>query len=337
MQPKISVCIPVFNSELTLLRCLESVYAQNFTDWEILVVNDGSSGKDLNNKNCKKIVKQFRKSHKLSKKQVFYLEHRSNLGLLEARRTLVESAHGKYIAMLDSDDSLLPEALSALYDSALKTGADIVQGGAEVFFDEEQTENSSENSEVLQKRIQKIKEKTDLVYEGELCGKEIFDAYLVNKKMNGFLWGKLILRETYLEALSYIPFTHCVFAEDFLQYFFISYCAKKYAGIKTPVYRYSIDSGISSSKKITDIATWEQVCSTATVFVIIFAVIKEFPPETFSSEQLEAIRFLSRSYLANNLQQLKDTVVSELQNDAMSLLCEYWGEDFVKTMQSADA
>ena len=316
---KLSVCVPVYNAEKTLRSCLESVATQDFPDWELLVVNDGSTGTDADGSDCRKIVKDFRKAHKLSKKKVIYLEHRSNLGLVEARRTLVEAARSEYIVCLDSDDSLLPGALKTLYGAALESDADIVQGGAEV------------------PGSDKLKIKCNNLFEGQLCGGDVFDGYLVKQNHNGFLWGKLIRRETYLNALSYIPFTRCVFAEDFLQYFFISYCAKKYVGIKTLVYRYNVDTGISSMKKITVLARWEQVCSTANVFSIIFSAIKEFPEGELPLEQMEALRLQSRSYLVNNLQQLKNAVDPSIQEPARQLLCDYWGTDFVEMMEKASA
>ena len=54
-----------------------------------------------------------------------------------------------------------------------------------------------------------------------------------------------------------------------------------------------------------------------------------------SSEQIEAFRLQSRSYLVSNLQQLNSSVVPELQEEARNLLCEYWGEDFVQMMEKA--
>ncbi len=68
---KISVCIPVYNAEKTLLSCLESLACQDFSDWELLVVNDGSTGTDADGNDCRKIVKDFRKAHKLSKKKSY--------------------------------------------------------------------------------------------------------------------------------------------------------------------------------------------------------------------------------------------------------------------------
>ena len=109
-------------------------------------------------------------------------------------------------------------------------------------------------------------------------------------------------------------------------------------GIKKPVYHYSVESGISSSKKITDLERWEQVCSTANVFTILFEAVKEFPAkglDPLSQEQMEALRFLSRSYLVNNIKQMRAQVIPELQSLAREILCDYWGEDFVEMMEKA--
>ena len=202
---KISVCLPVYNAEKTLLSCLESLACQDFLDWEVLVVNDGSSTKDEQGRDCKKIVKDFRKAHKLSKKQVIYLEHRSNLGLLEARRTLVEAAHSDFILMLDSDDCLLPGALKNLYEAECKSGADIVHAGSEIFFDESKVIDESE----MKKRVQEMHKKANNLYEGQLCGSDIFNNYLVLGNHVGFLWAKLIRRELYLQALFYSFYSLC--------------------------------------------------------------------------------------------------------------------------------
>lgn len=329
--PKISVCIPVFSTEPYLARCLRSVFTQSFSDFEIVIVNDGSFGTDENGWNCKKIVKSFQKEAKKLRKELKlpavsfdYTEHRTNLGLLEARRTAVENAHGEYICILDSDDELLPEALSNMYNAAVGSNADIVQGRAEVF--------CSGNSEQDKKRAEKMLEKVNLLFAGELSGESVFNGFLLNKNHTAFLWGKLIRRTVYLEAFSHIPFTQCVFAEDVLQYFFISYAAKKYVGIENPVCRYTVDTGISSNRKIDDLKRWEKVCSTASVFTIIFDEVKKFEPP-LNLELMEAIRNQSRSYLANNLKQLREAVVPELQKEAREMLCEYWGDSFVEKVE----
>lgn len=325
-QIKISVCIPVYNTEILLAACLQSILQQDFSDFEIIIVNDGSSGQSAQGDSCAQIVKKIKKTTKIPIK---YIEHKKNLGLFEARRSAVESSIGLYVCIVDSDDCLLPGALEKLYKQAADSNADIIQAGTEAF------SSSQEMSSEEKDHFLKMKARANNYLYGRLENKEIFDNFLVAQKLSGFLWGKLINRELYLQALSYIPFTNCVYAEDYLQYFFISYCAKKYSGIKTPVYRYTVDTGISSSQKITDLNHWEKICSTANVFTIIFSAIEEFSEIKLSLEQIEAVRLMSRSYLVNNIRQLNSFVIPELQPQARTMLCEYWGKDFVETMERA--
>ncbi len=85
---------------------------------------------------------------------------------------------------------------------------------------------------------------------------------------------------------------------------------------------------------ISDLARWEKICTTATVFAIIFEAVKELQ-EPLTLEQMEALRLQSRSYLVNNIQQLRNYVIPELQEQARAMLCDYWGESFVEKMENA--
>ena len=325
--PLLSICIPVYKSEASLRRCLESVAGQDFEGAQIVLVNDGSPLPADKKQSCKNIVKQFRKEHKLSKNQLLYREHRSNLGLLEARRSLVEAASGHYILMVDSDDALAPGALKVLYQAALESGADIVQGKTKVVCLGAEGQPLQEEVLLRQKSMQQVANK---IFCGMLTENQIFDGYILQKNHNGFLWGKLYRRELYLEALAHIPFTRCVYSEDFLQYFFISYLAKKYVGIDFPVYEYSVDTGISSFTKITDLKRWEQVCTAANVFTILFTAAKELPSQRFTPEHQKALALKSRFVLSNTLEQMRQQVAPSILPEARALMCQYWGEDFVK-------
>ena len=108
----ISVCIPVYNSEKYLLKCLESLANQTFKDFEVIVIDDCSSGTNESGWNCKKICKVFSKQTKF--KVLYYRSYRK-LGCLESRRNATYHAKGDYIFFLDSDDSLKPECLEKLY------------------------------------------------------------------------------------------------------------------------------------------------------------------------------------------------------------------------------
>ena len=236
--------------------------------------------------------------------------------------------------MLDSDDFLAPGALALLANTAKKNNYDIVQGKAKTFWgdccgedsrvkpenDSEQTENDSAGN----------------VFLGELSGKEIFHSFFVEHKISSFLWGKIIRREVYLQALNEIPSTYCNTAEDFLQFFFITRFAKSYFGTQELVYYYRKTSGMTSAKKIDNIRSWEMVCSTASVFTILFDWNK-IDENSFrlTPEEHATLQQFSQYYIKNNYRQYTETVIPQLKAQAYELLCEYWGEGFVKRVEKS--
>lgn len=322
-QPLISVCIPVFRTEKYLARCLESVISQDFPDFEIVIVNDASDGKDEKTLSCKKIVRMAEKSAAHSRKEMqhppvtfTYIENRTNMQTIETRRTLVEAACAPYIAMLDSDDELLPGALSALYEAAKESEADIVHAQMEIPL----------GTEEMRCGINARSEKP-------LRQKEIIGSFL-RQEHSGYLCAKLIRRDLYLKAFSHIPFTKCVMADDFLIYFFAALEAQSYVSIPKAVYRYDISTGISSPAKISSLERWEQICSAANVFTVIFDELSHLPAGTLTEEETDRIRIRCRWYLQNNLSQLAQSVIPELQAAARFMLCDYWGEDFVEETET---
>ena len=116
--PKISVLVPVYKVEPYLQRCIDSVLAQDFQDWEMILVDDGSPDR------CPEICDEAaRKDSRIT------VVHKENGGLVSARREGVRNARGEYLMFLDSDDWLQPSALTILYNHIIK-GYDMVKGGA---------------------------------------------------------------------------------------------------------------------------------------------------------------------------------------------------------------
>lgn len=92
--PEISVIIPVFNTEKYIERCLESILAQGISNYEIIIVNDGSTD------NSELVIKKFEKSYP----EIIKYYKKSNGGLSDARNFGVQKACGKYLCFIDSDD-----------------------------------------------------------------------------------------------------------------------------------------------------------------------------------------------------------------------------------------
>jgi len=98
IKPKISVIMPIYNCEEYLKEAVESILNQTFTDFEFIIVNDGSVDKSLS------ILREFEQKDKRIK-----IISRENRGLIYSLNEGVKLAQGKYIARMDGDDISLPE------------------------------------------------------------------------------------------------------------------------------------------------------------------------------------------------------------------------------------
>lgn len=96
--PLVSVIIPTYNRAHLIMRAIKSVQAQTFTNWEIVIVDDGSTD------DTKRLVESIRQNDP----RIFYVKHDKNKGESAARNTGVEYSKGEYIAFIDSDDVWLP-------------------------------------------------------------------------------------------------------------------------------------------------------------------------------------------------------------------------------------
>ena len=120
--PNISVCIPTYNRKHFLKETLNSVFAQTYKDFEVVIVDDGSTDG----------TKQM-----LEKGGYDVRYHwQENLGDAAARNKLIELANGKYISFLDSDDVLYPDALEKMVEAMPKGAEDVIVYGPYVAIDE---------------------------------------------------------------------------------------------------------------------------------------------------------------------------------------------------------
>lgn len=109
MNPKISIIVPVYNVEKYLYRCIESILAQTFSDFELLLIDDGSY--DSSGEICEEYA--------LSDKRIKVL-HLTNGGVSNARNTGIKLAKGKYLMFCDSDDYVEADWCKNLYEYSIK-------------------------------------------------------------------------------------------------------------------------------------------------------------------------------------------------------------------------
>lgn len=208
--PQISIIVPVYNVEQYLPRCIDSIISQSFSDFELLLVDDGS--KDRSGAICDEYAR------KDSRVRVF---HQQNGGVSLARNVGLDNARGEWITFSDSDDELLSDAFGVAH-SYMQDGVDMVRTGYQ---------KVDENGKVLETHLC---EKTLILDNKERmmdeCDKCIY---------HGFLWNTFVRRSTVGNIRFETAISWC---EDHVFTFSVMSRVRKLALVATCTYRYIVYS-----------------------------------------------------------------------------------------------
>lgn len=110
---KVSVIVPVYNTEKYLKNCIDSLLKQNFEDYEIIVINDLSPG------NAEEIIKSY------NDKKIVYIKNKTNKGIGYNRNLGVKEAKGEYVCFIDSDDYVKEDFISKMYNYSKENNLDL--------------------------------------------------------------------------------------------------------------------------------------------------------------------------------------------------------------------
>ena len=170
---KISVIVPIYNTEQYLPRCLDSIISQSFSDFELLLIDDGST--DGSGAICDAYAE------KDSRVRVF---HKENGGVSSARNMGLDCAEGEWIAFVDSDDEFMKTGLQVLVDG-ISDEADMVMGGCKVYdVDGNESYSTRNHASVLLPNVQfaiKLYKPSDNVYQGYIWSK-LFRLSVIRSK-----------------------------------------------------------------------------------------------------------------------------------------------------------
>lgn len=168
-KPLVSCIVPVYNVEKYLDRCISSLLAQTYSDYEIVIINDGSTDQSA------ELLKKYSNQNKI---RIF---SQKNQGLSAARNQGIKLAKGDYVTFIDSDDWVDKEYLNIMVEQMLKYDADIVSVDYLVCNHEKNVEHKNE----------KVK-----IFYDEKCADALFAIEIDN-----YAWGKLIKRNKLFEKI----------------------------------------------------------------------------------------------------------------------------------------
>lgn len=177
MSPKISIIIPVYNTEQYLPRCLDSVLSQSFTDFELLLVDDGST--DESGAICDAYAERDVR---------LVVLHKENGGVSSARNLGMKEAKGEWICFVDSDDELLAGGLQTMVDGVSNEVDMVMAGYYELEGESLQTDTSSFGKEGIIDRNEALLmmyPSADMPYMGYPWGK-LFKRTLVSNNEVSF-------------------------------------------------------------------------------------------------------------------------------------------------------
>ncbi len=175
-QPKISIIVPAYRVEKYLPACIDSVLAQTFANWELLLIDDGSPD------NCGAICDSY-----ANRDERIKVIHQQNAGVSAARNAGLEAHTGSLLTFLDGDDMITPIYLQRLFEVMKQTGCDISGCGEATFSD-------------IPDLSTPVRQQPE-----QYSGQQAYELMLYQTgKLTSSVWGKLY-RSTLWDSVRYTP------------------------------------------------------------------------------------------------------------------------------------
>lgn len=289
----ISIIIPVYNTDLYLKECIESLLAQSYKDFEAIFIDDGSQDTSFS------IINDYS-----SRDKRIRLYHQNNAGVSAARNLGLRYATGDYIAFIDSDDTISPDYLDRLYRCAIQYSLDMVFSG--IIY----TNNNGEKSRVvLEGGLLSLLTENDLIH--------FFKTPLLTSPVSK-LYKRQIICDNNLQFDTTISFAE---DKDFnLQYFrhiqnayALSFCGYFYRDVENSLshkkyeYQYRIENRHWNVKKrmFESLSNYSTNGKSYLVNQLFFIIYDEISDITYSSQSIKemmiqwnrSVQYIDLAYL----------------------------------------
>lgn len=261
MTPTVSIIVPVYNAEKFLNRCVDSILNQEYTDFELLLVDDGS--KDSSADICDEYAAKDSRVHVI---------HKENSGVSDTRNTALDQAKGTYIQFLDSDDWITPDATKLFVRTAETYHCDLVI------------------ADFYRVAGDRVSHKGDIDDDVVLTREEFAEHMMENPAdfYYGVIWNKLYRRDI-IEKYNLRMDTNVHWCEDFL--FNLEYIlhAETFFALNAPVYYYVKTKGSLVSQSAT-------LVNTVRTKLMVFEYYNKFykhilDEEEYDRNRLQVYRF----------------------------------------------
>lgn len=262
MTPAVSIIVPVYNAEKTIGRCIESILNQEFTDFELLLIDDGST--DGSGVLCDVYAEKDPRIRVI---------HKGNSGVSNSRNLALDMAKGTYLQFLDADDWITPNATRTFVESALTSNADMV---------------ISDFYRVVDKRVS---QKGSIDEEGFMTRTEYAEHMMENPAdfYYGVLWNKLYRREI-VDKYRLRMDPGISWCEDFM--FNLEYIrhAERFYVVQLPLYYYVKTKGSLASQGM-------NISKTIKMKLMVFEYYNDFykhvlDEDDYEKNRLQVYRFL---------------------------------------------
>ena len=262
MEPKVSIIVPVYNAEKSLARCVDSILNQEFRDFELILMDDGS--KDRSGAICDGYARADAR---------VVVVHKENSGVSDTRNQAIARARGTFLQFVDSDDWLTADATKLMVRAAEETGCDLVI------------------ADFYRVVGEMVSRKGDIDAD-QVIGREAFVGFMMENPADyyyGVLWNKLY-RRSLVEAHGIRMDAKLSWCEDFLfNLEYVRYATTFYA-LRTPVYYYVKTKGSLVNQKISFARTVEMKLAMFECYNDFFKHVLD--EEAYERKRLQVYHFL---------------------------------------------